>query len=167
MTAQRTLILIRHAKAEPHGSRPDHERELAERGVRDAREIGRRLKVDGLRADFVWCSTAARTRETWAAIVEGSGDGALVDHDRRIYDASPRTLLEVLRETDANIGTVVLVGHAPGVPALAAALTEGNATTDFADHFVTSGVAVLGVDVEWADLAPGTADLVAAFVGRG
>lgn len=165
--ADRTLILIRHAKAEPHGSRPDHERDLADRGVRDAREIGRRLRADGVRPDVVWCSTSARTRETWAAIVEGLGNGPLVDHDQRIYDASPRTLLEVLRETADDARTVVLVGHAPGVPMLAAGLTEGNETTDFVDHFVTSGVAVLAVPVAWADLAPGSADLVSAFVGRG
>lgn len=167
MSEERTLILIRHAKAEEHGLRPDHERELTERGVRDAREVGRRLKSEGLRADFVWCSTAARTRETWAAIVEGSGDGAIVDHDQRIYDASPRTLAQVLTETEAAARTVVMIGHAPGIPMLAAALTEGSSPIDFGDHFVTSGVAVLTVPVEWADLAPGAATLSTVFVGRG
>lgn len=167
MSEERTLILIRHAKAEDHGLRPDHERHLTDRGARDAREVGRWLRSEGLRADVVWCSTAARTRETWAAIVEGSGDGVLVDHDQRIYDASPRTLAQVLTETESSARTVVMVGHAPGIPMLAAALTEGSEAIDFADHFVTSGVAVLRVGVEWADLAPGTAELSASYVGRG
>lgn len=167
MTDARMLVLIRHAKAEPHGTVADHERALTERGVRDAREIGRWMKDESIKPDFVWCSTAARTRQTWASIVDASGAGPLVDHEQRIYDASARTLVEVLRETPENASTVVLVGHAPGVPAVAAVLTENNSAVDFADHFVTSGVAVLRISGEWAELTGGVADLKGVFVGRG
>ncbi|MBD2758393.1 histidine phosphatase family protein [Yimella sp. cx-573] len=167
MSDVRTLVLVRHAKAEPHGTRPDHERELTERGMRDAAEIGRWLKQESISPDFVWCSTSARTRQTWAAAVETSGAGSIVDHEQRIYEASPRNLLEVLRETPKEAHTVVLVGHAPGVPALAAGLTEGNSAVDFGDHFVTSGVAVLDVPVRWADLVAGVASVRSIFVGRG
>ncbi|GAB3755289.1 histidine phosphatase family protein [Yimella radicis] len=167
MTTDRTLILIRHAKAEPHGSTTDHERCLTERGVLDARAVGEWLREKSLSPDFVWCSTSTRTRETWAAIVEASGVGPIVDHEQRIYDASPRTLLEVLRETPENAHCVALVGHAPGVPAIAAALTEANVAVDFVDHFATSAVAVLRIEGEWADLAPGATELEQVFVGRG
>lgn len=167
MSETRTLILIRHAKAEPHGAVTDHERVLTDRGTRDAEAVGAWLKEQSITPDFVWCSTSARTRETWAAIVAGSGAGPIVDHEQRIYDASPRTLLEVLRESPPEARTVALVGHAPGVPALAAGLTEGQSAVDFVDHFVTSGVAVLSVPTQWAQLAPGSATVEATFVGRG
>ncbi len=169
---RRLLVLIRHAKAEPYGSVPDHERTLTDRGVRDAGAVGSWLKEQGVQPDAVWCSTAARTRETWAAIVEQSRNGSLVDHEQRIYDAGPATLLEVLRESSARARTVAMVGHAPGIPAIAAALTEGNGDfdgepVDFHDHFRTSGVAVLEIPVEWADLAPGVATIRELYVGRG
>lgn len=167
MSEQRLLVLIRHAKAEPYGEGPDHERVLTDRGVADAEQVGSWLKEQGFQPDAVWCSTAARTRETWAAIVERSGNGALVDHDQRIYDASPGSLLEVLRESPQRARIVALVGHAPGVPAVAAMLSEGNAADlDFHEHFRTAGVVVLEVPGDWADLAAGVAEVRDRYVGR-
>lgn len=164
----RLLVLIRHAKAEPYGDGPDHERALTEQGAADAKAVGSWLKSIGLQPDLVWCSTAARARETWAAVVEGSGNGSLVDHEQRIYDASVGTLAEVLRESPERARVVALVGHAPGVPALAAALTEGSdSDVDFHDHFRTSGVAVLEISGNWAELTAGVATVREVFVGRG
>lgn len=164
---ERQIVLVRHAKAVEPGSVEDHERPLTERGTADAQEIGRGLKERGLKPDFAWCSTAMRTRQTWASAVETLRTGGLVDHDHRIYDAAPGTLVDVLRETPDDVSTVVLIGHAPGVPGVAAALTEGSgAGVDFQAHFRTAGVAVLGTDIAWADLAPGVCDLVDHFVAR-
>ncbi|GAB3585785.1 SixA phosphatase family protein [Calidifontibacter terrae] len=168
MSEQRLLVLIRHAKAETPGNKPDHDRVLTDRGLSDAAAVGNWLKEKGLQPDAVWCSTAARTRETWAAIVERSGNGSLVDHDQRIYDAAPGALLDVLRESPERARIVALVGHAPGVPAIAAALTEGSGSQiDFHEHFRTSGVAVLEIPAGWPDLAPGAASVRELFVGRG
>ncbi|NHN55717.1 histidine phosphatase family protein [Calidifontibacter sp. DB0510] len=163
----RRLIAIRHAKAEAADSAPDHERNLTERGSADARALGAWFKEHGLHADFVWCSTAARTRQTWAEIVEASASGGLVDHEQRIYNASVPTLLQVLRETPKKARTVAIVGHAPGIPGLVAVLSEGSAQpAELEQHFVTAAAAVLDVPVEWAELAPGTCTVEALHVGR-
>ena len=155
------LVIVRHAEAAaaaPGGS--DHERPLTERGMRAARALGTWLGRQGARPDAVRCSTAVRTRETWAAVSETSGFGVLVEHDRRIYDADPRTLLEVLRETEDEVRTVLLVGHNPGVTRLATTLTEGAPDVpDLTEVFHTAGCAVLDVSVPWARLAPGTASV--------
>ena len=169
MTA-RQLVVVRHAKTADPGGSPDHERALTERGHADARAMGEWLKDHGVRVDLVLCSTAVRTRETWADIVESSGLGALVEHDQRIYNASVDDLLSVIGREGHSSRSIALVGHAPGIPALAATLTEGVAaepngpTLD--DGFPTCTVAVLEVDVPWKKLAPGTARLTAVHTAR-
>lgn len=164
---QRHLVVVRHARAEaPEAGGPDHARSLTDRGVRDARELGQWLKQQGVHPDVVLCSPAARTRETWAGITEGSGYGTLVEHDQRIYNAGIDGLLAVLREVDDKRRTVVLLGHAPGMPWLAAALTEGAADLpNFEDVFRPSGCAVLSIEVPWSELAAGTAAVEAVHVG--
>jgi len=166
----RQLVVIRHAKTAEPGSHPDHERALTERGHADARAMGEWLKEQGIRVDLVLCSTAVRTRETWADIVESSGRGALVEHDERIYNASVQRLLDALAEEGRSARSIALVGHAPGVPALAATLTEGAAADPDAptldEGFPTCTAAVLEIAASWKELAPGTARLVAVHTAR-
>ncbi|MFI5495377.1 SixA phosphatase family protein [Actinoplanes sp. NPDC051859] len=67
MTA-RTLILLRHAKAETPGELLDVERRLTDRGRRDASAAGSWLALQGLLPGLVLCSSATRTRQTWHAV---------------------------------------------------------------------------------------------------
>ncbi|MBB2890336.1 SixA phosphatase family protein [Flexivirga oryzae] len=168
--ATRQLVVIRHAKTADPGGSPDHERALTERGHADARAMGEWLKERGVRVDLVLCSTAVRTRQTWADIVESSGLGALVDHDRRIYNASADRLLNVVAQEGGSARSIALVGHAPGMPGLAATLTEGAAEDpdgpSLDGGFSTCTAAVLDVEVAWQDLAPGTARLVDMHTAR-
>lgn len=167
----RTLILLRHAKAEQGNYDRDHERELTGRGVRDAAAAGKWLHEQGIGIDEVLCSTAARTRQTAEAVWDGGCPEADVRHDRRIYNASADTLLSVVREADADANVVMLVGHAPGVPALASVLADGEGHDDahelMAQGFPTTGLAILRYDGRWEDLAPGAAYLQSFVVPRG
>lgn len=170
MARTRRLTLIRHAKAEDPRSAEDHERALTQTGAADARALGHWLKAQGIVPSEVFCSTSVRTRETWAGVVEASGIGALVENDRRIYLAHPQTLIEVLREATDRTTDLVLVGHSPGVPMLASILSDGAGDEDalaaLEEGFPTCTAAVLSVDVDWADLAPGTARLTTMHTAR-
>lgn len=168
--ATRQLVLVRHAKAADPGAQTDHDRPLTERGHADAKALGHWFKERGLRVDLVLCSTAVRTRETWADVVGSSGLGALVANDLRVYNASVERLIDLIHEQGGPSRSVVVVGHAPGMPGLAATLTEGVPAEDSGptldDGFPTCTAAVLQVDVKWKDLAPGTARLVAMHTAR-
>jgi len=173
-TSERTLTLVRHAKAEHMRGKPDHDRELSPRGRKDAHAIGVWLS-DSSHAvvlDLALCSTSERTRQTLDGIRAGGASANDTHFDERIYEASAAGLLEVLREVPDSVNTVLLIGHAPGIPVLATSLAHNDSgSTDVMDRlslgFPTSGLAVLGFDGPWATLAPETAYLRDFVVPRG
>jgi phosphohistidine phosphatase len=169
LLVERTLVLLRHSKAVRSIDGPDIDRPLAGRGHRDARAAGGWLAERGVRFDLVLCSPAVRTRETWEYAVFGGGQAADVWFDRRIYDADPDTLLDVVHDVPEPAETVLLVGHAPGVPWLARDLvaegTDGREA--LVEHFPTSGLAVLQHGRRWSSLGPGDCDLDEYVIPRG
>jgi phosphohistidine phosphatase len=136
----RTLVLLRHSKAEPQRT-DDHDRRLSERGRADAERVRRWLDAQGLVPDRVVVSTSTRTRETWQ--LAGVGEAEPV-YDERVYEASVADLREVVAETPADVTTLCLVGHNPGIERLAWELDDSDASRDRTNGGMrTSGVAVL------------------------
>jgi phosphohistidine phosphatase len=153
-----TLVLLRHAKAEPHHP-DDHARVLASRGRTDAAAAREWLRNKGILPERVIVSTASRTRETWELASVGS---ARPIYDQRVYEAEPEDLLEVLRETPEQIGTVVLVGHNPSIEVLAWQLDDSEEARDQTGRGLpTAAIAVFEVD-GWWDLASGRLTELAA-----
>lgn len=168
----RRLVLVRHAKSDWPDDVGDHERPLAPRGRRDAPAVGRWLATHLPRPDLVLVSDARRTRETWELAAEAYQPRVEdVRQEPRAYAASVDTLLWLVRETPDPVRTLVLVGHNPGMQALAAALDDGrgdaHARTRMREKFPTSGIAVLEVRGDWADAAPRGCRLVDFAVPRG
>ena len=158
----RTIVLLRHAKAD-WPSVPDHERPLADRGRLDAPAAGRRLADDGVTPDLVLCSTATRTRETWKLAAHELPHRPKTVYEERLYEATLGELLALLGETPDDVGSVLLVGHNPGMHALAEALA-GSAEPDAlermtAGSFSTAAFAVLTFTGSWKGIEHGVARL--------
>jgi phosphohistidine phosphatase len=66
----RQLWLLRHADAEPHGTRPDAERRLTERGERQARSAGRALARMEIEPDAILTSPKERALRTATLVLE-------------------------------------------------------------------------------------------------
>jgi phosphohistidine phosphatase len=60
----RQLWLLRHADAEPHGTRPDAERRLTEKGERQARAAGAAIALMGVEFEALLCSPKERALRT-------------------------------------------------------------------------------------------------------
>jgi|SRR5665647_523656 phosphohistidine phosphatase len=173
-TTERTLMLLRHAKAEQVHGKPDHARELAPRGRGDARAVGLWLggPSQGVVLDLVLCSTSERTRQTLEGLCAGGASVREMRFDERIYNASAASLLDVLREVSNSLNAVLMIGHGPGIPMLATALAQKSAGSTeglgrLSTGFPTSGLAILGFEGSWAALAPQTAYLRDFVVPRG
>ena len=117
-SSTRQLILLRHAKSAWPEDVPDHERPLAPRGRRDAPAAGGWMREAGYVPDRVLCSTARRARETWQLAEEKLGAHPETVFENRVYGASSAELLDLARETPAQVGTLLIVGHDPAMRGL-------------------------------------------------
>ncbi|UDY25139.1 SixA phosphatase family protein [Nocardioides sp. Kera G14] len=159
----RTLVIIRHAKAEQFGS-SDHERPLTARGESDAAAAGRWLYAEGIVPEQALVSTALRTRETYAAIAEAAGWVEEPWVDATLYEAGVDTVLELVHALEDDTQTAVIVGHNPAMGMVAQLLHNGSGVP--LGEFATSAIAVFECDGDWASLDVGSARLRAFEVPR-
>lgn len=171
MSKDRTIILLRHAKSAWGLDLPDHDRPLSGRGKRDSTAVGELLAGRQLVPDLVWCSTAARARETWERAVQAGASARKVSYDDHLYEAVAHELVKILRKTPAEVRTVLMIGHSPAIPELVGRLAprKGNkklwARMD--EKFPTSGMATLGYRGSWAAISDQSAELINFEVPRG
>ena len=164
----RTLVLIRHAKA--GDGTIDIRRPLTSRGERDAAAIGEWLAGNGLVPTHAVVSEAVRARQTWgAALAQLPGAPPEVALDDRLYANDADQLLAVVQETAAGARTLALVGHNPSMHELAVRLDDGagdaNLRVALREGFPTSAIAAFSVGA-WAQVRAGGGRLVAYGVGR-
>jgi phosphohistidine phosphatase len=155
----RRLLLLRHAKAErsqPGGR--DEDRVLTDRGRRDASRIGSYMARHAFIPGRALVSPAARTRETWELAAAELGKLPPADFDERLYNATPNTILQIVKETAPGVGTLLAIGHNPGLQELAAMLVASgdiDARERLGEDFPTSALAVISfASDDWSEVHP-------------
>ncbi len=154
----KVLTLLRHAKSSWDDSvARDFDRPLNRRGRLAARAVGRAMRSEGLIFNAVVASPAVRVMETLSEVADSYGASLEPRWEQRIYLASADTLLEVVHEVADAADRVLLIGHSPGMEALALLLTEGTsgALRDALEiKFPTGTLAEISLDVSaWGDVA--------------
>lgn len=148
------LILLRHAEAVPiEASGDDQQRPLSPRGEQEAQAAGLWLAAHGLCPERVLSSPSRRTDETTRLALAAIDHAPTPQLAAEIYDATPGELLAVL-DQHGDAGTVMLVGHNPGIERLVALLVEGR--SDEFRGMPPGAMAVLHLD---GALEPGNARL--------
>lgn len=156
------LLLLRHAKSDlpTDPSMRDHDRPLAPKGRAGIALVANHLLAAGLEPDLVLCSSAERTRETVARIAHALPSGVPVLVEDQLYLAEANELLARLRQVDDGVPSVLVVGHNPGLHALAVGLlrpTERHRVPTFP----TSALSVHDLAVpRWSELGPSGTRLV-------
>ena len=153
------LLLLRHAKAAWPSGTLDLDRPLAGRGQEAAALMGRYLKDERLEPDLAIVSAARRTQETWERVQPFLGEVEM-RQDGRIYEAPVGRLLEVVRDVEPEIRTLLMIGHNPGFEDLAALLAgEGDrdGMVRLGQKYPTAALAVIRFPQEsWAGIRRGT-----------
>ena len=124
----RQLWLLRHAEAEPHGTRVDSQRRLTERGEQQARAAGVAIARLAVAFDEVLFSPKVRARATAELAAEGWSEAQralLHEHPPLAGDFDGAQALDALAGTPAPDGRLLLVGHEPDLSRLAGELTGG------------------------------------------
>ena len=96
---------------------------LAGRGRRAAKALARHVREERIEPELVLCSTARRARETLERIEPALGV-ADVRFEPALYGASAGALLERLHDVPDDVGSVMLIGHNPGLQELALELAH-------------------------------------------
>jgi len=160
-----TLLLLRHAKSSwDDQGLEDYERPLSPRGVRAAQAIGAYMAREHLSPDLVLCSSAVRTRATIGLVLSGLPPPLPdVAYDDDLYLASPADMLSLIHGVDPARAQLMLVGHNPGLHALALALAgtgEPDALRRLTEHMPTAALTVIRFKLRaWSDVRVGKGHL--------
>ena len=154
-STRRRLLLLRHAKALPAAPGApadwDHARPLADRGLADAAALGRLLRGRGLVPQGALVSTATRARQTFMELgLEPPAGPTSVQYLDQLYLAEPASLLDALHAAPADVDSILLDGHNPGLQELAWRLSGETAALQ--RGLSTCMLAVFDVAVAWREL---------------
>jgi phosphohistidine phosphatase len=168
----RTLVLLRHARAETPGDRRDIERRLTTVGETDADAAGFWLADEGLRPGLVLCSPAVRTRQTWhgiaVALAQADPDAAApeVHYELGLYTGGRTEVVDLLRAVPDETKIVLVIGHNPTMSDISILLRPYDANAEF-DGLKTSGMAVHRSKGSWSEVEPGSMPLIERHTARG
>ena len=146
------LVLIRHAKSSWEHDVIDHERPLNKRGTKDASIIAEALKAMQLDVNCVVISDATRTKLTAQIILKTlKTPQNKVSFNHKLYDFSGGSVLEVIKNCNNTIETLMIFGHNHALTAIAN--TYGDT---YIDNIPTCGVVIIKFNISnWSQLAPG------------
>jgi phosphohistidine phosphatase len=165
-----TLSILRHAEAARDvPGLEDFDRGLTEEGKDAARRIGRWMQRNGVRPDLVLSSSSERTRATCEIAFANFEPEPETEYEAGFYLATPRTLLARMRLVPAAVRHLMLVGHNPGLHALATSMV-GEGPSDLVarldEDLPTCALVVIEIDASaFAAAKPGEGRLV-QFVTR-
>lgn len=158
----KTVHLLRYAKSSwKDPGLEDHDRPLAKRGRVAAKTVAAYLKRRGIVPDLVICSTATRARQTFKPIAKAIKPPEVVLEDG-VYGVGAREVLQYLRALPERTGSVLLIGHNPGLHELARALADAASRRRLPSaggKFPTGTLATFRFAGRWKELHPGSAAL--------
>ncbi len=134
------LFLVRHAKTE-EGSfeKRDFDRELVNRGLQDATRLGKYFNTKDIKPDQILSSDAPRAYATAELIASQMGyELSRIYKNHDIYEASVRTLLQLVSNLKNDWNSVMIVGHNPPINYLAEYLTGADI-----GHMYTGSCAII------------------------
>ena len=139
------LILIRHGKSswdDPFGD--DHARTLNHRGRDAAKAVGAWLQSMGYIPDLMLVSDAVRTVETSNLILPAFEAAPTVKFKPSLYQASPGTILDLVRREDASC--IAVIAHNPGMGMLANGLVKKRPAHPRFDDYPTCATTIIDFD---------------------
>lgn len=106
---------MRHAKAEPFNDKGDHDREITDKGEKQAKIVAKGLVGMKLLPDRVACSGAVRARQTLERMLKVFGDHPKVEYRQALYDGGMQSVFDELANAKDKTRVLMVFGHEPTV----------------------------------------------------
>ena len=150
------IILYRHGKSDWEADyNNDHERPLAQRGIKCAKTMGKLLAQSEQFPELVITSSALRAKQTLDLSVKAGNWICEIIEDDKLYYGGTEAILDVIQKLPANYSRVMLVGHEPKWSSLISKFIGGGEVT-----VPTAAMARLDFEVnKWSDVGFGTGSL--------
>ncbi len=112
----KTFLFMRHAKSSWQNiGQDDKDRPLNKRGILAAKFMGAYIDSQGLQPSYVYCSTAARTRDTLSLMSSaGNWNSPEISYEDDLYLAPASIYFEAIGRSPEGSVSMVL-GHNPGM----------------------------------------------------
>jgi phosphohistidine phosphatase len=159
MSAKKKLFVIRHAKSSwDLENISDIDRPLKLRGIRNAYEMARRLKIDRNVPERFISSPAIRALHTACIFVNVFEKSyTSIEISEELYGTGVESIIELIRSQPAEINKLAIFGHNPDFSSVARNFAK---TPIF--ELPTCGIAIFSFDCkEWSDI--GKENQVAEF----
>lgn len=147
------LLIMRHGKSDWSAAVDDLDRPLSKRGRGAARLMADWLREQELTPELIIASPAVRAAETCERVRKRLhlSLGQIV-WDPRLYEASPETLMEILRGLREDVGRAMLIGHNPGLELLLEYLVGRVAAPGDGKLLPTAAIARVALERRWPDI---------------
>jgi phosphohistidine phosphatase len=153
----KTIYLVRHAKSSWEDPKlADFKRPLNTRGKKDAPFMGVQLNNKQIEPDLILASPAKRAKKTALAIAEKiSYPNKNILFKDEFYEASEKTLLDIIKKIDERFDSVMVFAHNPGLTQL-----NNLISNNYIENIPTCGVVALECDKEWSDVGKNSCKLL-------
>jgi len=154
----KTLYIVRHAKSSwDDPNLDDFDRPLNSRGKRDAPEMGKRLRDQGIKPNLLISSAANRAHKTAVTIAKEIGyPKNEIKRTENFYLTSVNSALKIIHQVDNSVDFLMIFGHNPCWTDLANYLCNAHI-----DNIPTCGITAISFDIDnWAEVNRGKGTLV-------
>jgi phosphohistidine phosphatase len=150
--------LLRHAQsADKQIGQTDQQRDLTPYGVKQSLKIASILLEQKTFPDKILCSTAQRTKTTLSFVAQvWKYDPEKIIYLEELYEASTRTLFQLISQLEDDLQHVMVVGHNPAISYLAEYLTKAEI-----GEMVPAGIAIIEFNTDfWNEVSAGSGHLI-------
>jgi phosphohistidine phosphatase len=153
----KTIYLVRHAKSSWEDPKlVDFNRPLNTRGKKDAPFMGVQLNNKQIEPDLILASPAKRAKKTAQAIAEKiSYPAKNILFKDEFYEASEKTLLDIIKKIDERFDSVMVFAHNPGLTQL-----NNLISNNYIENIPTCGVVALECNKKWSEIGKNSCKLL-------
>jgi phosphohistidine phosphatase len=143
----KTIIFIRHAKAEPFSnSGKDHDRPISPKGFEQCDEASILLKKSNMIPQIIIASDALRTSQT-AVQIGDKIDVKNIRYSSSLYNCETKDIINLLSKLNEEIVQPSLVIHNPAISEICFEMANGRLV-----DIPTSGIVICEFEREWNSL---------------